>query len=79
MCNIPLLNPAKEILDRYKSHPACIDRGVLLPMLCNQKYNAYLKELATICGINKEISSHTARHVILSFRLKTSMLQDYFS
>ena len=62
MCNIPLLNPAKEILDRYKSHPACIDRGVLLPMLCNQKYNAYLKELATICGINKEISSHTARH-----------------
>lgn len=31
-------------------------------MLCNQKYNAYLKELAAICGINKEISSHTARH-----------------
>ena len=62
MCNIPLLDPAREILDRYKNHPVCIERGVLLPMLCNQKYNAYLKELAAICGINKEISSHTARH-----------------
>jgi site-specific recombinase XerD len=62
MCNIPLLDPAREILDRYKDHPACIEKGVLLPMLCNQKYNAYLKELAAICGINKEISAHTARH-----------------
>lgn len=62
MCNIPLLDPAREILDRYKNHPTCIEKGVLLPMLCNQKYNAYLKELAAICGINKEISSHTARH-----------------
>lgn len=31
-------------------------------MLCNQKYNAYLKELAVVCGINKEISTHTGRH-----------------
>lgn len=28
---------------------------------CNQKYNAYLKELAIICGITKEISTHTSR------------------
>lgn len=62
MCNIPLLDPAREILNRYKNHPTCIEKGVLLPMLCNQKYNAYLKELAAICGINKEISSHTGRH-----------------
>lgn len=62
MYNIPLLDPAREILNRYKSHPTCIERGVLLPTLCNQKYNAYLKELAVICGINKEISSHTGKH-----------------
>ena len=62
MCNIPLLDPAKKILDRYADHPECIAKGVLLPALCNQKMNAYLKELATICGINKEISTHTARH-----------------
>ncbi|MCC8036262.1 MAG: site-specific integrase [Rikenellaceae bacterium] len=62
MCNIPLLDPAREILERYKDHPECTTKGVLLPMLCNQKYNSYLKELAVICGINKEISTHTGRH-----------------
>jgi len=62
MCNIPLLDPAKEILDRYREHPECIIKGTLLPSLCNQKMNAYLKELAAICLINKEISTHVARH-----------------
>ena len=31
MCNILLLTPAKEILDRYKNHPTCIEKGALLP------------------------------------------------
>ena len=62
MCNIPLLDPALQILKKYKDHPECVTKGVLLPMLCNQKYNAYLKELAVICGITKEISTHTGRH-----------------
>lgn len=62
MCNIPLLNPARKILERYKGHPECVTKGVLLPTLCNQKMNMYLKELATICGINKEICTHTGRH-----------------
>ena len=62
MCNIPLLDPAREILDRYKEHPACLKQGVLLPVLSNQKMNAYLAEIADICGITKKISSHTGRH-----------------
>ncbi len=62
MCNIPLLDPAKEILDRYKDHPACLSKGVLLPALCNQKMNAYLAELADICGIKKHLTTHTGRH-----------------
>jgi site-specific recombinase XerD len=62
MCNIPLLDPAKEIIDRYKDHPVCLERGVLLPVLCNQKMNAYLQELADICGIRKHVTTHTARH-----------------
>lgn len=62
MCNIPLLDPALHILEKYKDHPECVAKDVLLPTLCNQKMNMYLKELATICGINKEISSHTGRH-----------------
>lgn len=62
MCNIPLLNPARQILERYKDHPECVTKGVLLPTLCNQKMNMYLKELAAICRINKEICTHTGRH-----------------
>ena len=62
MCNIPLLDPAREILERCKDAPECVTKGVLLPTLCNRKMNAYLKELAAICEINKEISSHTAKH-----------------
>ena len=62
MCNIPLLDVSQQILERYKAHPECIRRGMLLPVPCNQKLNAYLKELADICGIEKKISSHTGRH-----------------
>ena len=34
----------------------------MLPVPSNQKYNAYLKEIAGICGIEKDLTSHTARH-----------------
>jgi len=64
MCNIPLLDPAREILEKYKDNSECVTKGVLLPTLCNQKMNVYLKELATICAINKEISTHMARHTM---------------
>lgn len=33
-----------------------------LPVLSNQKYNSYLKEIGDICQINKELHSHLARH-----------------
>ena len=61
-CHIPLLPPAKDILDKYKSNPSCQKKGLLLPVLTNQKMNAYLKEIADITGINKHLSTHTARH-----------------
>ncbi|MEP7080913.1 MAG: site-specific integrase [Ginsengibacter sp.] len=59
---IPLLPMSKKILDIYKDHLQCVNSGRLLPVLSNQKYNAYLKELADICGISKNLTSHTARH-----------------
>lgn len=62
MCNIPLLDIPRRILERYKNHPECIRKGVLLPVPSNQKTNAYLKELADICGITKRLSTHTARY-----------------
>lgn len=60
--NVPLLPIAKEILERYKNHPYCIANNVLLPIKSNQKMNSYLKELAELCGIEKNLTTHTARH-----------------
>lgn len=59
---IPLLPISKKILDVYKDHPQCVNSRKLLPVLSNQKYNSYLKELADICGISKNLTTHTARH-----------------
>ncbi len=61
-CHIPLLPPAIELLNKYKKHPICQKTGCVLPVLSNQKMNAYLKEIADLCGINKNLSTHTARH-----------------
>jgi len=66
MCNIPLLTIPKEILDKYEDHPHCQIKGVLLPVMCNQKMNSYLKEIAHLCGINKNLTTHTARHTAAS-------------
>lgn len=60
--NIPLLPMAEKIIAKYKEHPQCINEGKLLPVLSNQKMNAYLKEMADVCGINKELTFHIARH-----------------
>lgn len=59
---LPLLPPAQEILERYNDHPQCINEGLLLPVLSNQKMNTYLKEIADACDITKKMTMHTARH-----------------
>jgi site-specific recombinase XerD len=59
---VPLLPSALEILNKYASHPACEINGKALPVSSNQKMNAYLKEIASVCGIDKELTYHTARH-----------------
>ncbi len=59
---VPLLPIPLEIIKRYKNHPECDSRNKLLPVRSNQRFNGYLKEIAAICGINKELTTHTARH-----------------
>ena len=66
MCNIPLLDIPLEILRKYADYPACKKKGVLLPVPCNQKMNSYLKEIADLCGIKKNLTTHTARHSFAS-------------
>ena len=62
MCNIPLLDIPLAILDKYKGYPLCEKKGTLLPVPCNQKANSYLKEIADLCGIKKNLTTHTGRH-----------------
>ena len=57
--NVPLLDVPKMILDKYKG---TLSNGELLPVISNQKMNAYLKEIADICQINKVLTYHSARH-----------------
>ncbi len=60
--NIPLLPIAQEIIDKYKNHPRAIHNKSLFPTMSNQKLNTYLKEIADVCGINKNLTFHIARH-----------------
>ncbi len=53
---------AQEIINKYKSHPKCLNENSILPILANQKMNAYQKEIAGVCEIEKEITFHMARH-----------------
>lgn len=66
LCNIPLLSIPKQILEKYKDNPYCMDKGTLLPVPCNQKMNSYLKEIADLCCIKKNLTTHTARHSFAS-------------
>jgi site-specific recombinase XerD len=59
---LPLLPQALEIIDAYENHPQCSNKGLLLPVMSNQKMNAYLKEIADVCGIHKTLTFHIARH-----------------
>lgn len=59
---IPLLETPLKILKKYEDHPYTIRTGHVLPLISNQKTNAYLKEIAVLCGINKNLTYHCARH-----------------
>jgi site-specific recombinase XerD len=59
--NIPVLPTAMMILEKYEDSPHLIKEKVL-PVLTNQKMNAYLKEIADLSGVKKNLTTHLARH-----------------
>jgi len=59
---IPVLEKAAKLLFKYKKHPRALEKGTLFPVISNQKMNTYLKEIAEICEIDKNITFHMARH-----------------
>lgn len=60
--DVPLLPQAERLIAKYKDEPECLFKNRLLPVLSNQKYNEYLKEIGTLCGIAIRLTTHTARH-----------------
>jgi site-specific recombinase XerD len=49
-------------VDRYANDPYCTVNNKLLPVKSYKNYNGYLKEVAYICEISINLSTHIARH-----------------
>ena len=60
--NIPLLPIAEAIIKKYQDISDASEDKLLLPVLSNQKMNAYIKEIADLCEIRKNLTFHLARH-----------------
>lgn len=59
---IPLLEKAQNLITKYSNNIRANERGTLFPQYSNQKINSYLKEIADLCSINKNLTFHMARH-----------------
>lgn len=62
LVRVPLLPRAMEILEQYRGHKRSQASGTIFPSISNQKLNTYLKEIADLCGIDKNLTFHLARH-----------------
>lgn len=66
---VPIMPIVEEILLRYENHLCRTEHGRLIPINSNYRYNCYLKELATICGINRDLNTHLARNTFADIML----------
>jgi len=71
--SMPLLQPAVNILEKYKDDVLCNANGKILPVISNQKFNDYLKEIATVCKISKPLSAHIGRHTFGTYTLSNGV------
>lgn len=69
----PLLEEAKEILEKYADYPCTDNDYSLLQVFSNQKTNQYLKKIAKLCNIDKNLTFHVARH---TFATTITLLND---
>ena len=73
MSRIPLLPYTIELLRKYETDKTCRERGRMLPIPSNNKMNAYLKEIAAICNIDKTLTTHCARHTFACLAVEYGM------
>jgi integrase len=55
-----------KLIEKYKYNTVCISKGTLFPVFSNQKMNAYMKEIADLCGIKKHLTINSARHTFVT-------------
>lgn len=73
LCIIPMLEIPRQLIEKYAKHPTVIETGVVLPVITNQKMNAYLKEIADLAKIKKLLTTHVARHTFASMSLSNNV------
>lgn len=66
---VPVLPIIEQLIEKYRYHPKCIQRNCLMPIDSNTHYNGYLKEIAVLCGIDRELNTHLARHTFADIML----------
>jgi len=75
---VPILPPIFALIEKYKDDPYCLSKNVLMPVPSNSCFNEYLKELALLCGIQKNLNTHLGRHtfafLMLSFGVPLEIL-----
>lgn len=62
VAEVPLLPPVISIIEKYKNHPKCIVKNLLLPFNSNSTLNAYLQEIGDLCRIPFDLHFYCARH-----------------
>ena len=60
--NVLVIPPLKRIIDKYRDDPECIEENRLVPNRSNSNMNAYLKEIADLCDIDKNLTWYVGRH-----------------
>lgn len=66
---IPLTEQAAQIMDSFKEHPLRLKKKMLVPIISNQKYNIYLKQLAGVVGLKTHLTSRVARRTAATYYL----------
>jgi len=70
---VKLVAPALALVEKYSNHIDCIISGKLFPMKSNQKMNEYLKDIAALCKIEKNLTWHVARFSFAKIAMENGM------
>lgn len=70
---VPVLPIVNDLIKKYQNHSRCIINNRLMPIDSNARYNGYLKEIAVICGIKRNLNTHLARHTFADIMLNSGV------